>query len=83
SERVKIKSIDDVKKVLDKDSNFIIGKITLPFKKEWQILYLEWQNTTIKDDYEFLKSFFNVKCITKLHKKVRKDFSLPISTNEG
>ncbi|MBF8998049.1 hypothetical protein IPF31_03535 [Francisella tularensis] len=83
SERVKIKSIDDVKQVLDKDSNFIIGKITLPFKKEWQRLYLEWQNTTIKDDYEFLKSFFNVKSITKLHKKVRKDFSLPISTNEG
>ncbi|AJJ46981.1 type II-B CRISPR-associated RNA-guided endonuclease Cas9/Csx12 [Francisella tularensis subsp. novicida] len=83
SERVKIKSIDDVKQVLDKDSNFIIGKITLPFKKEWQRLYREWQNTTIKDDYEFLKSFFNVKSITKLHKKVRKDFSLPISTNEG
>lgn len=33
SERVKIKSIDDVKQVLDKDSNFIIGKITLPLKK--------------------------------------------------
>ncbi|MDE5020791.1 hypothetical protein NAI54_10085, partial [Francisella tularensis subsp. holarctica] len=59
-ERVKIKSIDDVKQVLDKDSNFIICKITLPFKKEWQRLYIERQNTTIKDDYEFLKSFFNV-----------------------
>ncbi|MDE4953504.1 hypothetical protein NAI68_13255, partial [Francisella tularensis subsp. holarctica] len=36
-----------------------------------------------KDDYEFLKSFINVKSITKLHKKFRKDYSLPISTNEG
>ncbi|MDE4938602.1 hypothetical protein, partial [Francisella tularensis] len=32
SDRVKIKSIDDVKQVFDNDSNFIIGKITLQFK---------------------------------------------------
>ncbi|MDE4951083.1 hypothetical protein, partial [Francisella tularensis] len=59
------------------------GNIYLPFNLEWKRLYLEWKNTTINDDYEFLKSFFNVKSITNLHKKVRKDFSLPISTNEG
>ncbi|APD50479.1 type II-B CRISPR-associated RNA-guided endonuclease Cas9/Csx12 [Francisella hispaniensis] len=83
TERVKIKSIDDVSMILAKDSNFKAGKIELPFKTEWQRLYLEWQNTTIKDNYEFLKSYFSVKNATKQHKKVRKDFSLPISTNEG
>lgn len=83
TERTKIQTIDDVKKILSEGKKFKVGTVHLPFKQEWQKLYGEWQKTTIKNDYEFLKAFFGVTNNTKQHNKIRKDFSLPISTAEG
>ena len=83
TERVRIESLEQVSNILAKDSNFKIGEINLPLKKEWQNLKYEWQNSDIKDKDEFLKSYFEFKFNTKQHKKVRKYFSLPVITREG
>jgi len=83
TEKKNIKSIDDVKAILAKDSNFKSGKVCLPYKQEWQRLYDAWLDTSIKDDILFLRGYFGVTNQTKYHNKIRKDFSLPIKSIQG
>jgi hypothetical protein len=51
--------------------------------QEWQNLYDSWIDSNNKEDNNFLKNYFNVSNNTKHHYKIRKDFSLPISSAQG
>ena len=83
TEKKRITSIDDVTAILAKDSNFKVGKVYLPYMQEWQNLYDSWIDLNNKEDNNFLKNYFNVSNNTKHHYKIRKDFSLPISSAQG
>lgn len=82
-EHKRINNIDDVKSTLDKQSNFSIGAISLPFKAEWQKLLDKWNDTDIKHEHAFLANYFNIQNNSNMHHKTRKAFSLPVLTAEG
>ena len=86
TERKKITSLEDSKKILKNSKNFQIPfnnrKITLPVKNEWEQLVSEWENTQLPDN-NFLNHFFKIHTDRKSHWKTRKVFSLPVKTDEG
>jgi hypothetical protein len=83
TEKKNISSLEDVTAILDKNSNFMVGKVRLPYMREWQNLYDCWVDCENEKPTEFLKKYFNVTSNTKLHYKIRKDYSLPISSAQG
>lgn len=82
TEKKKIITLSEAKKILDKETNFQTKQLTLPIKADWQHLVDEWRGTDLEDT-AFLRRFFKVSDNKKSHEKTRKVFSLPIKTGEG
>lgn len=87
TEKKKISTLEEARKILNKEDNFQITinthHITLPFKAEWKRLVDEWRNTELENDNDFLKSFFKVPSTKLPHQKARKEFALPVKSGEG
>lgn len=83
TEKEKITSLEDARKILASDKNFkITESITLPVKEQWERLVKEWEATDKNDD-AFLREFFGISGRQQSHEKTRKVFSLPVKTGEG
>ena len=63
-------------------------KLTLPSKKEWELLNNDWKKEQIKESNSSIEDFLSKHKVFKnqklhQHQKVRKMFSLPIITGQG